>query len=197
MATKRKPGTVAAVNRAIDAMNRKQNPQLREVYGQFEAYGKRRFFGPSQNEWGIANGFPFELESVSVHGNPPIAFSKTRAYVCVDEDEKGPVVEVWPIRNLKHPGVPNMSFAGWNRNPVNTTKLVRRKANPDKRSPYVLREKKKESFPRFVLEMKDKERDPWMPRESFKSEDEARKAAQTWAKHYPSLWLRVVDLKSI
>lgn len=110
MATKRKPGTVAAVNRAIDAMNRKANPPRKQ------------------------------------------AVAKTR--------------------------------------------LVQRRANPDKRSPYVLREKRKQTFPRYVIEMKEKERDPWMPRESFKTENEARTMAQTWAKHYPSLWIRVVDLKS-
>ena len=94
----------------------KQNPALREVYGSFDAYGKRRFFGPSQNEWGINHGFPFELESASIHGNAPIQFSKTRAYVCVDEDEYGqPVVEIWPIRNLLHPGVPNMGLKRWSR----------------------------------------------------------------------------------
>lgn len=103
------------------------NPALRQVYGSFDAYGKRRFFGPSQNEWGIAQGFPFELESVSIYGNAPVAFSKTRAYVCIDEDERGPVVEVWPIRNLAHPGVPNMSLSGWKRqeNPAPASKRVR------------------------------------------------------------------------
>jgi len=95
----------------------KANPSLRQTWGQFDAYGKRQFFGPSQNEWAIARGFPFEMENSRIDGgNTPIQFSKTRAYVCVDEDEFGePVVEVWPIRNLVHPGVPNMPLKGWSR----------------------------------------------------------------------------------
>ena len=111
----------------------KTNPALRQTYGSFDAYGKRRFFGPSQNEWAIARGFPFEMENSRIDGgNTPIQFSKTRAYVCVDEDESGePVVEVWPIRNLTHPGVPNMGVKGWKRG--DTGALGRALNNPTPR----------------------------------------------------------------
>jgi len=175
-----------------------KNPALRQVYGSFDAYGKRRFFGPSQNEWGISQGFPFELESVSIHGNAPIAFSKTRAYVCVDEDERGPVVEVWPIRNLAHPGVPNMSLSGWKRreNPGAASKRVRViGSNPGARNIAAPRPKKRENWPRYVVEEKEGV-GPWMPRASFRIIEDAEKLARDIHKAQPSIAVRVIDTKS-
>lgn len=92
----------------------KANPILKQSAGEFDAYGKHRWFGESSNEWAVKQGFPYELESVSIHGNAPLALSKTRAYVMVDEDENGPVVETWPIRNLRFfSGTPQIG--GWTR----------------------------------------------------------------------------------
>lgn len=69
---------------------------------EFNGRWKSRYFGWNTNAWSDAHGFPYELESVSIHGNVGIAFSKTRAFVAVDEDENGkPVVEKWVIRGLR------------------------------------------------------------------------------------------------
>ncbi len=171
-----------------------KNPALRQVYGSFDAYGKRRFFGPSQNEWGISQGFPFELESVSIHGNAPIAFSKTRAYVCVDEDERGPVVEVWPIRNLAHPGVPNMSLSGWKRreNPGAASKRVRViGSNP---SPSFARDKSvKAPDLAYSVQRWNANAGDWSTLAAFGMVDYATSWARQYARKFPSQTVRVVD----
>jgi hypothetical protein len=68
-------------------------------------------------------------------------------------------------------------------------------ANPKTRtgSPYVLREKAKPKFLRFAVEMKEKERDTWMPREGFAKLEDAEAMARAWANAYPDLYVRVFD----
>lgn len=55
---------------------------------------------PGQGNWGIENGFPFEIAVCD--GSVRFAIiKKTVAYVAINEDEYGkPVVEKWKIKHL-------------------------------------------------------------------------------------------------
>lgn len=83
----------------------KKNPVGRDA-GQFTmtVNGKRvtRFFVDADDSWSISHGFNYRLLSNATKHGAPVKFTKTRAIVCVDEDEYGqPVTEKWEIRELK------------------------------------------------------------------------------------------------
>lgn len=181
MAT-RKTASPASINTRIDAMNRKANPRVPDyLVVKFSDAVKNAAAPDTMRDYGRDYFFiqwrNYQDETWTTHKIVDRADRKE-----ADRVASG-LVRSWA--NSDKPIMVRLVLpspaTGPRSNPA-PTRLVR--------------EKKKESFPRFVLEMKDKERDPWMPRESFKTEDEATKTAQTWAKHYPSLWIRVVDLKS-
>jgi hypothetical protein len=57
-------------------------------------------FRPTQNEWALQHGLPHEVSVGDVVGYP-FRFAKvlgTVAYVAVDENEYGPVIEKWAIK---------------------------------------------------------------------------------------------------
>lgn len=115
--------TPAAINRALDRINR--NPAGRDA-GMFTNLdapknARTRYFKHATDSWALDNGFPYRLiSSVTADGiGAPIQFLKTRAIVAVDESESGtPITETWKISGLKF-------FDSRSANPARKTRAVR------------------------------------------------------------------------
>ena len=60
--------------------------------------GKYFSFQKSTNEWGKSHGFEYEIDVLD--GKRCANINKKFAYVVVDEDENGPVIEKWTIARL-------------------------------------------------------------------------------------------------
>lgn len=149
-------------------------------------HARTRFFEPATDDWAISHGLLWRLQSQ--HGvGVPVKFSKTRAYVAVDEDAEGkPVFETWRISGLKY----------WNENPVRAATLVaKRSGNPGARNLAAPRKKPRENWPRFVVEEKEGI-GPWMPRASFRILEDAEKLARDIHRAQPTIAVRVIDTKS-
>lgn len=152
--------TAAAINRKIDAINRKANPAARDagVFTNLDApkNARTRYFRHASDEWALSHGFPYRLISQHEGEGAPVKFGKTRAYVAIDEGPDGsPVVETWRISGLQM----------WSGNPTH-------KRNPAGRSPYVLHKKPAKRFPRYTVEVLNGSQ--WWGRESMNSLDQAR-----------------------
>lgn len=68
-------------------------------FGNFE-YRVSKGDAPFQGEWGIENGFKYEIAIFD--GSVRFAnIKKTVAYVCIGEDDDGkPIVEKWKIKQI-------------------------------------------------------------------------------------------------
>ena len=84
------------------ALNRDNLVEYHQVNGCFkECQFKQRFEYSDAilSDWDIANGFTHRIFVGPLSETRPATIKKTVAFVCVDENESGPIVEKWNIRH--------------------------------------------------------------------------------------------------
>ena len=73
---------------------------IRKIVGSFDHAESKRHFEFMQADESDREEYPFEI--FVCDGTRQAKILKTVAYVVVDEDHNGPVIEKWPIRNLRN-----------------------------------------------------------------------------------------------
>lgn len=183
MAT-RKAGTVAAVNRQIDAMNRERgkNPGVSKS-AKIKA-DVRRF----AKDHGI---------SISPKAGESPLMGKGEWFRVFDSWLQAyDYFTGWKWKHVDH-GLP-FPWDERKSNPARTATLVARKGaakNPGSRNLAAPRKKPRENWPRFVVEEKEGV-GPWMPRASFRILEDAEKLARDIHRAAPSIAVRVLDTKA-
>lgn len=167
MAT-RKPASAAAINRQIDAINRKMNPVLSEEDAAFVREARARIK---------------ELDSLILQA------IDARNWTTADrlDVQRG---KLWKQVDKLEGRKPRSN------NPARTATLVaKRSGNPGARNLAAPRKKPRENWPRFVVEEKEGV-GPWMPRASFRILEDAEKLARDIHRAQPTIAVRVIDTKS-
>lgn len=189
--------TPAAINRALDKINR--NPAGRDA-GMFTNLdapknARTRYFKHATDSWALDNGFPYRLiSSVTADGiGAPIQFLKTRAIVAVDESESGtPITETWKISGLKF-------FDSRSANPARKTRAVRVVAANPKSSDGRLRKNRPVSNKKwlgFSVQEKRSEADKWIHTAGFHKRADAEQYARSLHAIRPDMFFRVIEADS-
>ena len=179
MAT-RKPGTVAAINRQIDAINakgRRANPARKRTRAQWASEIAR-------------------IQSLMKSGDNRAAYDHARWLYdeTLDEYSRASGEAAKKVRAL----MDELNERRYSKNPTRTATLVARKPaakNPGARNLSAPRKKPRENWPRFVVEEKEGV-GPWMPRASFRIIEDAEKLARDIHRAQPTIAVRVIDTKS-
>lgn len=178
------------------AQTRVRNPVAPKMAGQFDVFvsasqkWKTRFFAVNTNPWSEKHGFPFELESKSTGGNPGIKFMKTRADVCVDENEYGkPIVERWKIKDLIF--YPSKNPAPKPRPKTRPVVPPTVGVNPAKKLSRTLYNGVAPM--RYVVEKASTATAKWSPLASFGGKADAVEWAKDYAKQNRTILVRVID----
>ena len=62
-------------------------------------YQREFTYRKTTNEWALEHGFEYEFDVLNLNASTRFCnVKKTRAYICLDEDEQGqPVVQTWVL----------------------------------------------------------------------------------------------------